>query len=319
MKKFLAGMLVASLMTVTAWAQDVWPSKPIRIIVPYSAGSAADAAARIAAEKLTPVLGQPVVIENRAGGAGAVGMQAGAVAKPDGYTLIVSPGSAMSAAMALSASLPYDPVKDFVPVGLISTAPVGLVVGKDHKANTIQEFIAMAKAAPGKHSYASSGGVLELVVEALKQKAGINLLGVTYKGPTEGAIDVMSGRVDLLSASLSSVAPNVQAGRMKALAVMSPQRWSGMPNVPTMIEAGYKDFQVVGWNGLFAPAGTPAPIVNRLNAELNKLLLLLDVKKQFDTLGFEVVHLTPAQFTAFLADDIARFEGISKAAGIVKK
>ncbi len=319
MKKFLAGMLVASLMTVTAWAQDVWPSKPIRIIVPYSAGSAADAAARIAAEKLTPVLGQPVVIENRAGGAGAVGMQAGAAAKPDGYTLIVSPGSAMSAAMALSASLPYDPVKDFVPVGLISTAPVGLVVGKDHKANTIQEFIAMAKAAPGKHSYASSGGVLELVVEALKQKAGIDLLGVTYKGPTEGAIDVMSGRVDLLSASLSSVAPNVQAGRMKALAVMSPQRWSGMPNVPTMIEAGYKDFQVVGWNGLFAPAGTPAPIVNRLNAELNKLLLLLDVKKQFDTLGFEVVHLTPAQFTAFLADDIARFEGISKAAGIVKK
>ncbi len=319
MKKFLAGMLAASLMTVTAWAQDVWPSKPIRIIVPYSAGSAADAAARIAAEKLTPVLGQPVVIENRAGGAGAVGMQAGAAAKPDGYTLIVSPGSAMSAAMALSASLPYDPVKDFVPVGLISTAPVGLVVGKDHKANTIQEFIAMAKAAPGKHSYASSGGVLELVVEALKQKAGINLLGVTYKGPTEGAIDVMSGRVDLLSASLSSVAPNVQAGRMKALAVMSPQRWSGMPNVPTMIEAGYKDFQVVGWNGLFAPAGTPAPIVNRLNAELNKLLLLPDVKKQFDTLGFEVVHLTPAQFTAFLADDIARFEGISKAAGIVKK
>ncbi len=319
MKKFLAGMLVASLMTVTAWAQDVWPSKPIRIIVPYSAGSAADAAARIAAEKLTPVLGQPVVIENRAGGAGAVGMQAGAAAKPDGYTLIVSPGSAMSAAMALSASLPYDPVKDFVPVGLISTAPVGLVVGKDHKANTIQEFIAMAKAAPGKHSYASSGGVLELVVEALKQKAGIDLLGVTYKGPTEGAIDVMSGRVDLLSASLSSVAPNVQAGRMKALAVMSPQRWSGMPNVPTMIEAGYKDFQVVGWNGLFAPAGTPAPIVNRLNAELNKLLLLPDVKKQFDTLGFEVVHLTPAQFTAFLADDIARFEGISKAAGIVKK
>jgi tripartite-type tricarboxylate transporter receptor subunit TctC len=319
MKKFLAGMLAASLMTVTAWAQDVWPSKPIRIIVPYSAGSAADAAARIAAEKLTPVLGQPVVIENRAGGAGAVGMQAGAAAKPDGYTLIVSPGSAMSAAMALSASLPYDPVKDFVPVGLISTAPVGLVVGKDHKANTIQEFIAMAKAAPGKHSYASSGGVLELVVEALKQKAGIDLLGVTYKGPTEGAIDVMSGRVDLLSASLSSVAPNVQAGRMKALAVMSPQRWSGMPNVPSMIEAGYKDFQVVGWNGLFAPAGTPAPIVNRLNAELNKLLLLPDVKKQFDTLGFEVVHLTPAQFTAFLADDIARFEGISKAAGIVKK
>jgi tripartite-type tricarboxylate transporter receptor subunit TctC len=319
MKKFLVGMLAASLMTVTAWAQDVWPSKPIRIIVPYSAGSAADAAARIAAEKLTPVLGQPVVIENRAGGAGAVGMQAGAAAKPDGYTLIVSPGSAMSAAMALSASLPYDPVKDFVPVGLISTAPVGLVVGKDHKANTIQEFIAMAKAAPGKHSYASSGGVLELVVEALKQKAGIDLLGVTYKGPTEGAIDVMSGRVDLLSASLSSVAPNVQAGRMKALAVMSPQRWSGMPNVPTMIEAGYKDFQVVGWNGLFAPAGTPAPIVNRLNAELNKLLLLPDVKKQFDTLGFEVVHLTPAQFTAFLADDIARFEGISKAAGIVKK
>ena len=319
MKKFLASMLAASLMTVTAWAQDVWPSKPIRIIVPYSAGSAADAAARIAAEKLTPVLGQPVVIENRAGGTGAVGMQAGAAAKPDGYTLIVSPGSAMSAAMALSASLPYDPVKDFVPVGLISTAPVGLVVGKDHKANTIQEFIAMAKAAPGKHSYASSGGVLELVVEALKQKAGIDLLGVTYKGPTEGAIDVMSGRVDLLSASLSSVAPNVQAGRMKALAVMSPQRWSGMPNVPTMIEAGYKDFQVVGWNGLFAPAGTPAPIVNRLNAELNKLLLLPDVKKQFDTLGFEVVHLTPAQFTAFLADDIARFEGISKAAGIVKK
>jgi tripartite-type tricarboxylate transporter receptor subunit TctC len=319
MKKFLAGMLAASLMTVTAWAQDVWPSKPIRIIVPYSAGSAADAAARIAAEKLTPVLGQPVVIENRAGGAGAVGMQAGAAAKPDGYTLIVSPGSAMSAAMALSASLPYDPVKDFVPVGLISTAPVGLVVGKDHKANTIQEFIAMAKAAPGKHSYASSGGVLELVVEALKQKAGIDLLGVTYKGPTEGAIDVMSGRVDLLSASLSSVAPNVQAGRMKALAVMSPQRWSGMPNVPSMIEAGYKDFQVVGWNGLFAPAGTPAPIVNRLNAELNKLLLLPDVKKQFDTLGFEVVHLTPAQFAAFLADDIARFEGISKAAGIVKK
>jgi tripartite-type tricarboxylate transporter receptor subunit TctC len=319
MKKFLAGMLAASLMTVTAWAQDVWPSKPIRIIVPYSAGSAADAAARIAAEKLTPVLGQPVVIENRAGGAGAVGMQAGAAAKPDGYTLIVSPGSAMSAAMALSASLPYDPVKDFVPVGLISTAPVGLVVGKDHKANTIQEFIAMAKAAPGKHSYASSGGVLELVVEALKQKAGIDLLGVTYKGPTEGAIDVMSGRVDLLSASLSSVAPNVQAGRMKALAVMSPQRWSGMPNVPSMIEAGYKDFQDVGWNGLFAPAGTPAPIVNRLNAELNKLLLLPDVKKQFDTLGFEVVHLTPAQFTAFLADDIARFEGISKAAGIVKK
>ena len=193
------------------------------------------------------------------------------------------------------------------------------MVGKDHPASTIQEFIAQAKAAPGKLTNASAGGVLELVVEALKQRAAINLLGVTYKGPTEGAIDVMAGRVDLLSASLSSVAPNVQAGRMKALAVMSPTRWAGMPAVPTMIEAGYRDFQIVGWNGLFAPAGTPAPIVNRLNAELNKLLTTAEVRKQFDTLEFEVVHFTPAQFTAFLAEDIARFEAISKAAGIQKK
>jgi tripartite-type tricarboxylate transporter receptor subunit TctC len=313
----MAAALMCSVLPLSVGAQN-WPDKPIKIVVPAPGGSAVEVMARLLSDKLQARTGQAVVVDTRPGADGGIAAVA-VKSATDGHTFLLGNAGIMTINPHFNARLPYDPVKDFVPVGLISTAPVGLVVGKDHKANTIQEFIAMAKAAPGKHSYASSGGVLELVVEALKQKAGIDLLGVTYKGPTEGAIDVMSGRVDLLSASLSSVAPNVQAGRMKALAVMSPQRWSGMPNVPSMIEAGYKDFQVVGWNGLFAPAGTPAPIVNRLNAELNKLLLLPDVKKQFDTLGFEVVHLTPAQFTAFLADDIARFEGISKAAGIVKK
>ncbi|MGE4239140.1 Bug family tripartite tricarboxylate transporter substrate binding protein [Ramlibacter sp.] len=319
--RWFAASLVgaATLLPVPAAAQDVYPSRPIRIIVPYSPGAAADSAGRVVADKLSAAFGQSVVVENRAGANGALGMQAAATSKPDGYTLVVAPSSAMSAAMALSASLPYHPVKDFAPIGLISTAPIALGVGKDHPANTIQEFVAMAKARPGTMSYGSSGGLLELAAEALKQKAGINLLGVSYKGPTEASVDVMSGRVDVLSSGLSSQIPLVNGGKMKTLAVLSPTRSPKLPNVPTMVESGFKDFQIVGWNGFFAPAGTPPAVVTRLNTELNKLLQLPDVKKQFDTLGFDIVPVTSAQFVTYLGDDVARLEAIAKAAGIVKK
>ncbi len=317
MRKIAIAFVMAAL-SAAAFAQD-YPNRTVHIIVPYTAGSTADITARVVAERLGPLLGQSVVVENRAGANGAVAMQFTAKSRADGYTLVVAPGSAMSAALALSKSLPYDPVKDFAPVAMLSSAPIALVVGKDFPANTIQEFVALAKASPNKHSYAASGGLLELSMEALKQKAGISLVGITYKGPSEAAIDVMAGRVDILSAGLSTQVANVQGGRMKALAVLSPTRATAMPSAPTMIEAGYKDFQIVGWTGLFAPAGTPQAVINRLNSEVAKIMNMAEVKKQFDGLGLETMPFTPAQLAAFLTEDIARFEAISKAAGIQKR
>jgi len=304
----------------TASAQDAYPSRTVRILVPYTAGSTADITARVVAQKIATPLGQPVVVENRAGANGAVGMQATAQSKPDGYTLVVTAGSAMSAARALSKTMPYDPVKDFSPVSLLGTSALVLVVGKDFPANNIQEFISLVKSAPkDKYSYAAGGGLLQLSMEAMKWRAGLSMVGVNYKGPTEAAVDVMAGRVAILSAGLSAQMPFIKDGRMKAMAIFNARRHPSLPNVPTMIEAGYKDMEIVGWTGVFGPAGMPAAIVNRLSTEINKALVADDVKKTFDAAGFDAEGNTPAQFARFLTDDIARFEAIVKAAGIEKQ
>ncbi len=240
-------------------------------------------------------------------------MQAAARAKPDGYTFVVGSASGMSVALALGNPIPYDPIKDFVPVGFLNTAAMAFAVRKDHPARSLEEFVAMAK--NKKLSYATSGALAQLIADGFEQRANLDMLRVNYKATGDAILDVMAGRVDLLITALSSIVGN---GGLRPLAVASPARTSSLPSVPTLIEAGYKDFQIVGWSGVFAPAGTPERIVARFNLELNKAVGRAEVRKLFETLGADVVQLSPAQISVFLREDIARLDGMAKAAAQAK-
>ena len=300
-------------------AADVanYPNRPIRIIVPYTPGAINDILARQMGRKLGDALRQPVIVENKPGGGATVGTDYVAKAAPDGYTVLQVPGAnAINA--TLMPRLPYDPIKSFSFVSLAATAPFVLVANPKLPAKNVAELVALARASPGKYSYGSTGngGNAHLMGEMLKGMAKIDLLHLPYKGASQAMSDVIGGQVDLLFATYSAVIGHMKTGRLRALAVTSPKRWAVLPEVLTVAESGIGPYEAQGWWGYALPAGTPRPIVDKLNAEINRALKSEDLRTHFEPEGLELIGSTPEQFTAFVGKEITVWARVIEAGKI---
>ena len=295
-----------------------WPAKPIRLIVPFPPGSSTDSTARLIAPKLGAALGQPMVIDNRAGASGNIGIETGARAAPDGYTLVLGTASTHAVAAGVNAKLAYDPVKDFSPVSLITISPYVLVVHPAVAAGSVKELIALATRRPGEISYASAGNasLAHLAGEWFSSLAGIKLNHVPYKSSALAVLDLLSGRIDLQFGSIAPTLPQIRTGRLRALATTGARRLSVLPEVPTIIESGVRGYEVSLWFGILAPAAVPPAIVARLNREINALLALADMKEALIAQGLEPEGGTPEAFAARIRDEIAKWRKVVKAAGV---
>lgn len=295
---------------------QLYPTKSIRLIVMAAPGGGADALARNIGQKLSEALGQPVVVDNR--GAGLGGMETVAHAAPDGYTLLLCGTSNLGIAPSLYAKLPYDPVKDYVPITQLASTPNILVVHPSVPAKSLKEFVAYVKANPNKINYASPnvGSNGHLSGGLLNEAAGIDMQHVPYKGAAQAVVDVLAGRVPVMISAMSAVVPHVKSGKLRALAVTGAQRVSAVPEVPTIAESGYPGFEASTWFGVLAPAGTPKPIVTRLNNEIVRILNIPDVRARlYDIGGFEFIGSTPEAFGSYIKTEIKKWEKVVKASG----
>lgn len=300
---------------LVCYAQQ-YPARPIRLIVGSSAGGGGDGVARVMAAKLTPILGQQVVVDNRPGAAGNIGTEMVARAPADGYTLLFAyTGHVINP--ALFRKLPFHPLKDFAPVGLIGYNNSALVVNTALPVNSVKELIALAKARPGKLTAgAIPGGSQHLATEMLKISAGVDFLYVPYKGNGPAMSDLLAGQLDFMFNSLQLVAPLARAGRLRALAVISEKRSELMPELPTISEAAIKGFSAQGWYGLIAPAGTPRAVVAKLNESMNTVLREPDTQQRFKAMGNEIAHSTPGEFDAMIRAEIPKWAEVARRAGI---
>ena len=311
----VAALLCAT--TGSAFA-DTYPSKAIDFIVPYPPGGASDIIARLIAERLQASLKQPVVVENRAGANGMIAYQYVAKAPADGYTILMANIGPSAINPSIYKKMPYDAVKDFAPITLVSWVPLMVVANPGLRVNSVAELIAKAKAAPGTLSYGVSGNGTagHLAMELFKSNAGIDIKPIPYKGDTPALTDTMGGQVDVMMATVVAAAPHVAGGRLKALAVTTPKRLSASPDIPTVAETGMPGFEAVSWGGVLAPAATPRPIVDKLNAEIVRILKLPEVKKRFAEAGAEVVHSTPEEFAKYIASETAKWGKIARTAQV---
>jgi tripartite-type tricarboxylate transporter receptor subunit TctC len=298
-------------------AQAAYPNKPIHIVVPFPPGGSTDVLARRIGDKLASAWGQPVVVDNRAGAGGTVGADYVAKSAPDGYTLLMGVTGSNAIAQALYAKLPYDVVKDFAPVSMVVSAPLVLAVNPDVKVRTAQEFLALAKSKPGGLSYGSAGNgtSMHLTGEMYKQAAGVSMVHIPYRGSAGMLTDLMSGQIQATFGDVLVLLPQIQAGKLRALAVTSKTRHPMLPDVPTLDEAGLKGFEALSWQGLFAPAGTPPDIVEKLSAEVNKAVRSPDVREYFASRGFIVEGTTPAAFKALIEAEVKKWTPIVKYSG----
>ena len=298
-------------------AQETYPARPIRLIVPSAPGGGTDFTARTISQKLTESIGQTVIVDNRAGAAGNIGAEIAAKASPDGYTLVM-PITSFPINPHLYSKLPFDTLKDFAPVVMASSAPLFLVVNPSIPAKTVGELIAFAKSKPGQLNYANSGNgtTAHLAGELFKKMAGVNLVSVPYKGGGPAVIDLMAGRVQIYFSTIPAALSHVQAGKLRGVAVTTTQRVSLIPDVPTAAESGLPGFEVVGWFGIFAPAGTPRLVVAKLNKELNQVLSLPDTQQRFASQGLIPGGGTPEELGKFLRAEIAKWGALIKEAGI---
>ncbi len=316
----LGAVACASLLALAAPAPALaqeYPSKPIRLVVPQPPGGPTDIVARLVAQKLSERLGQQVVVDNKPGAGSNIGTEIVAKAPKDGYTLVMATVQHIVNPF-LFASMPFDPVKDFAPISLMTKAYIVLVVNPDVPVKNVRELLAYAKATPGGVSWASAGngGTSHLALELLKVEAGIPATHVPYKGTPPALADVMGGRVPVMFDGVVTSLPQIKAGKLRPLAVASLTRSPLLPDVPTMTEAGVPGFEAVGLAGILAPAGTPPAIVERLSKEIAALLRTPEVKSQLESMGLEVVASTPAQFTAYIEADSKKWGKIIKDAGI---
>ena len=316
MRALLAGL--ALLLGIAPALAQNYPSKPIRILIAQAPGSATDTISRVVGHRLSEALGQPIVVVARPGAGGAVGAEAAAKSAPDGYTLFMGNNSTHGSNPALYPKLPYDAVKDFAPISMVASVPYVLVAHPSLPVSSVKELIALAKSQPGKINYASAGNgsTHQFCGELLKSTAGIDLVHIPYKGSPPGVTAVMAGEVSLMFANLADIGSQIRGGKVKPLAVTALKRTELFPNVPTMVEAGVADFEITSWFGLLAPAGTPAPIVARLNAEMIKVLARDDVKSTLGANGLSVASSSPEQFSAHIKSEISRFTRIARTAGI---
>jgi len=300
-------------------AAPTYPNRPITFVVPFTAGSTSDISARAVAQKISGPLGQTVIVENRPGANGQIGMQAVARAKPDGYTFVVGSVSSTVVPSVTQKLVPFDALKDFAPVSIIASTTLVLLAAKDAPFNTVPEFIAAAKKAPGTMSYANSAGLYLVAMEALNLQAGIDLQGVAYKGPAEASNDLIGGRLTVAPDSLGSATRLIQTGRTKALAVLSSKRTAALPQLPTMLELGYKDFEFNGWIGILAPAGTPPAILQRVADEIAKAVASDEIQQQFRTVALDPVTLGPKEYAEMLVHETAKYQRIGRDAKIEKQ
>lgn len=301
----LLGVAALVLPASEAAAQG-FPSKPIRIVVPFPPGGGADVQVRHLAQKMGENLGQTVLVENKPGAAGGIGTEYVARAKPDGYTLLfTTTGHTVQPHLQ---NLAWDPVNDFTPLSLITTTSLIIAVNPAVKANTLQELIALAKANPGKLTYGSSGsgGPFHLAVEYFKSMAGVSIVHVPYSGGAPQIVAVLRGEVDMVFDSFTGPLPNILAGKLRAIAVTGPRRAAVLPGTPTVAEAGLPGYQFVSWNGIMAPAATPKDIVARLNAEIVKAVNSPEVSNRYTTLGFTPTSTSLPEFAALVATDLAK-------------
>ena len=308
------GVLLLSI--VTASHAQSWPTKPVRFVVPFPAGGSTDVVGRIIAEHLRQSLGQAFVIDNRAGAGGTTGSDVVAKAAPDGYTMLIGTSSTHAIASSLYGKLPYDQVRDFVPVTLLGSATILLVVHPSVAAKTVPELIALAKAKPAALNFASSGngGVSHLTGEYFKSFAGIEMQHVPYKGDTPMIIDLVAGRVSLAFGTAVAFLPYVQKGTLHALAVTNAKPSPVAPGLPTVAET-LPGFEALQWFGILMSAGTPPDIVAKLNAETVKILRLPEVRERFQAMGIEIAGNSPEQFAAFMRSETAKWGKIVKASG----
>jgi tripartite-type tricarboxylate transporter receptor subunit TctC len=295
-----------------------FPSKAVRVIVPFPPGQAADIFSRIAAERLSQLWGQPVVVENRSGGGGVPGIMAGKQAVPDGYTIVVGTSGTLGVNPGIYASLPYDPLKDFVAASNLFIVPLVIVAHPDFAPKTIAELVAAAKAKPGSINFASAGpGTAQhLTGELFKSRAGIDLVHVPYKGSGPGMTDLMGGQVPLMVDSLASALPHIRSGRIRSIAVTTADRAPQLPEVPTVAESGYPGFEGSGWSGFVLPAGTPREIVEKISSDTQAVLREPGIRERFIERGGVPHPLTPRQYTEFIRAEIAKWGEVARIARV---
>jgi tripartite-type tricarboxylate transporter receptor subunit TctC len=314
-----AGVVVAlTLLLGTPALAQTWPDKPIRLFVGFAAGGPADIAARAVGDRLAEVLGKPVIVENVTGAAGNVATERVAKSAPDGYTLLAAASATIVTNPGLYARLNFDPVKDLAPITQIVTTPNLLVVPNDLPVKSVAELVAYAKSQSGKLSFGSAGvGTSQhLAGELFRTMAGIDLQHVPYRGIAATVPDLLAGRLTMVFGNISAMQPLYREGKARALAVTSPQRWPSVPELPTMIELGFKDFDSSAWFGLMAPAGTPQPIIEKLHQETVRILARADVRERFDLLGMAPIGNTPAEFAAVIAAETPQWAKVIRDAGI---
>ncbi len=308
--------LAAAAFALPAAAEDWMPSKPVRMVVPVQGGTI-DLIARLVGPHLHEALGQPIVVEPRPGASGNLGTDIVAKAAPDGHTILVAFTAPITVNTTLMSYLPYDPLKDLAPITLAVSTPQILVVGSGVKAKTVREFVADAKAHPGAMSYASIaiGGASHLTMEMLKTAAGIDIVHVPYRGAGPAVTDLIGGHVQTAILVPGNVMPYLADGKLRALATTGRQRFSSAPEIPTLIESGYPDFEAVAWIGFMAPGGTPKAIIERYHRELVIALKLPDVRKRLQDIQFEVVASTPEEFADYIRWETPRWAKVIKDTG----
>jgi len=295
-----------------------YPSKAIRIIVPFAPGGPNDILGRIVGQQLNELWGRPAVIENRGGAGGTIGVDAGAKSAPDGYTIVMGGSSNLAVAPGLYAKLPYDPLRDLAPVANVAIVPYVLAVNPHVPARSVKELVAVARSKRGLLSYGSSGtgAMSHLAAELFKAASGADIVHVPYKGTSPSVTDMIAGQIDMMFADLAAVAPHAKVGKLRLLATAGSKRSAAAPELPTMAQAGVKGYAVDAWFGIVAPVATPKDIVAKLNTAIVNALKTHDVKQRFEELGYEAIGDTPEQFGATIKADVEKFSRLIKNAGI---
>lgn len=315
---FIASMIAAAALCAMPAHGQSYPTKTIRLIVPFAPGGPNDFLGRLVGQKVTEQIGHTVVVENRGGAGGTVGMDAAAKSAGDGYTLAMGGTSNMAVAPSLYRKLPYDPVKDFTAIINVAHVPYALAVNPTVPAKTVKEVIALAARKPGDLSYGSSGtgSVSSLAAELLNAMSKVSIVHVPYKGTAPALTDVVAGQIDMMFADLAVIQPHATAGKLRVIAVTGAKRLSSAPNLPTIAESGLPGYDVSPWFGVVAPAGVPRDIVTKLNTIIGAGLKSQDVLQRLNTLGYEPIGGTPEQFAATIKSDIAKYGKVIRAAGI---
>ncbi|MEO8305007.1 MAG: tripartite tricarboxylate transporter substrate binding protein [Betaproteobacteria bacterium] len=315
--RFFFATALAAIFSANGFAQS-YPTRPIKLVVAQAAGGQTDVVARMVTQRLSEILKQPVVVENRGGVGGTIGADYVAKAPADGYTILVGGPSNLAIAVALFKSLPYDPVRDFVPIGGVARVPYALAVNSKVPAKTIEELVSYARAHPGRLTYASAGNGSNsnLASELFKSMAGIDIVEIPYKGSAPGLADLVGGQVDIMFTDLSLILPHARAGTLRLLAGAGDKRSASLPDLPTMGEQGFPGFAIEPWYGLLAPAGVPPAIIGRLDEALAQVLRSDEIRQRILQHGYEPIDESPAAMGASIRSDIAKYSILVRNAGI---